>query len=136
MIRVRYLLPVPLMSALVAALGLEAALAIARRFSEGTPTPVDNAIVTSLGYASLVGALVSPVKTTQLGVLGLEAAGTLAVKAAKVGKRKASKYNKEFAKQYKKIKSAATLKNGKLRKGITNKQLLKRAHAATKKVMK
>ena len=130
------MLPVPLMQALVAALGLEAALSVARRFSEGTPTPTDNAIVASLGYASLVGALVSPVKTTQLGVMGLEAASTVGVKIAKAGKRKASKYNKEFAKQYKKLKSANTLKNGKMRKGVTHKSLLKKAHAATKRVLK
>ena len=130
------MLPVPLMSALVAALGLEAALAIARRFAEGTPTPTDNAIVTSLGYASLVGALVSPVKTTQLGVMGLEAAATVGMKVAKAGRMKGSKYNIEFARQYKKLRDAATLKNGSLRKGVTNKKLLKKAHAATKKVLK
>ena len=123
------------MTALIGALGLEAALALANRFAQGTPTPVDNAIVPSLGYASFVGAIVSPVKTAQLGVMGVEAVGKVAAKAAKKA-RKPSKYNKEFAKQYKKVKSAATLKNGKLRKGITNKQLLKKAHAATKKVMK
>lgn len=130
------MLPVPLMQALVAALGLEAALSVSRRYSEGTPTPTDNAIVASLGYASLVGALVSPVKTTALGVMGLEAASTVGVKIAKAGKRKASKYNKEFAKQYKKLKSLNTLKNGKMRKGVTHKSLMKKAHAATKKVMK
>lgn len=129
------MLPVPLMTALIGALGLEAALALANRFAQGTPTPTDNAIVTSLGYASLAGALISPVKTAQLGVMGVEAVGKVATKAARKA-RKPSKYNKEFAKQYKKLRSAATLKNGKLRKGMTNQKLLKKAHAATKKVMK
>ena len=129
------MLPVPLMTALIGALGVEAALAVANRIAQGTPTPTDNAIVTSLGYASLVGAIVSPVKTAQLGVMGLEAVGKVATKAARKA-RKPSKYNKEFSRQYKKLRSSATLKNGKLRKGVTNKKLLKKAHAATKRVMK
>lgn len=129
------MLPVPLMTALIGALGVEAGLAVANRIAQGTPTPMDNAIVTSLGYASLVGAIVSPVKTAQLGVMGVEAVGKVAAKAARKA-RKPSKYNREFAKQYKKLRSQATLKNGKLRKGMTNQKLLKKAHAATKKVMK
>ena len=123
------------MTALIGALGVEAGLAIANRIAQGTPTPLDNTIVTSLGYASLVGAIVSPVKTTQLGVMGLEAVGKAGVKLAKKA-RKPSKYNREFAKQYKKLRASATLKSGKLRKGMTNKKLLKKAHAATKRVMK
>ena len=124
------------MQALIGALGIEAGLAIANRIAQGTPTPLDNTIVTSLGYASLVGAIVSPVKTTQLGVMGVEAVGKLAGGAVKATKRKASKYNREFAKQYKKLDAKARLKNGKLRKGINHKSLMKKAHAATKRVMK
>ena len=130
------MLPVPLMQALIGALGLEVALAIAQRFASGTPTQLDNTIVASLGYASLVGAVVSPVKTTQLGIAGLDAGATLAIKGAKKVKRKASKYNKEFAKQYKAHASKMKLKNGNWRKGCSHKSCMKKAHQATRRALK
>ena len=130
------MLPVPLMQALIGALGVEATLALANRFAQGTPTPLDNTIVSSLGYASLVGMALSPVKTTQLGVMGLEAGATLAIKGGKKVKRKASKYNKEFAKQYKAHADKMKLKNGKWRKGCSHKQCMKKAHIATRRALK
>ena len=48
-------------------------------------------------------------------------------------KRKASAYNRRYSAAYKRLRRKHTLKNGKLRKGITHKKLVKMAHAEAKK---
>jgi hypothetical protein len=48
-------------------------------------------------------------------------------------KRKVSAYNRRYASAYKKLRRQATLKNGKLRKGVTHKSLVKKAHAMARK---
>jgi hypothetical protein len=52
---------------------------------------------------------------------------------AKKAKRKVSAYNRRYATSYKRLRRKHTLKNGKLRKGITHKKLVKMAHAEAKK---
>ena len=51
-------------------------------------------------------------------------------------KRKVSKYQKEFGRQLKKVKKDATLKNGSMRKGMTQEKLFAKAHRLTRKALK
>ena len=48
-------------------------------------------------------------------------------------KRKVSAYNRRYSAAYKRLRRKATLKNGKLRKGVTHKKLVKAAHKEAKR---
>lgn len=63
-------------------------------------------------------------------------AGPEMVVPMKKKKRKISKYQKMFGSNLKKIKKQATLKNGSLRKGVTQQKLFDKAHKMTRKMMK
>jgi len=48
-------------------------------------------------------------------------------------KRKVSAYSRAYGRAYKSLRRKATLKSGKLRKGVTHKKLVKQAHAQAKR---
>jgi len=48
-------------------------------------------------------------------------------------KRKVSAYQRRYGRAYKKLRSKATLKSGKMRKGMTHKKLVKLAHKEAKR---
>lgn len=122
-------LPVPLMTALVASIGLEGALMIADRFARGTNTPADDAIIAGVQVGTLGLAIASPVATARAGVGIVSGTGKVATSLAKKAKkRKKSAYNIAYGKAYKEIRSRNTLKNGKLRKGYTHKRIVNLAH--------
>lgn len=129
------MLPVPIFQALVAAIGLEAALGIAGRIAAGTPTPADNALVDALGVAVTGSAIAFPAATASLGT-GLVQAATGAVAPTKRRKRKKSAYNTELKRQIRTISAKSRTKSGKLRKGVTQSAIMKRAHRATRAAMK
>jgi len=66
-------------------------------------------------------------------------AGTLATRPVQKGKkkvRKASKYGKALSKELKRINKVSRTKSGKLRKGMTQKKILAKAHKAVKRRLK
>tara|TARA_Y100000004_G_scaffold189297_1_gene244671 strand:+ start:1160 stop:1489 length:330 start_codon:yes stop_codon:yes gene_type:complete len=66
-------------------------------------------------------------------------AGNLAarpVQKAKKRVRKASKYGKALSAELKRINKTARTKSGRLRKGMTQQKILKRAHKAVKRRLK
>lgn len=122
-------LPVPLMTALVASIGLEGALMIADRFARGTNTPGDDAIIAALQVGTLGLAIGSPATAARAGVGLVAGTGKVATSLAKkTRKRKKSAYNVAYGKAYKEIRRKNTLKNGKLRKGYTHKRIVNMAH--------
>lgn len=48
-------------------------------------------------------------------------------------KRKVSAYSRAYGAAYRRLRKKATLKSGKLRKGVTHKKLVKQAHAEAKR---
>ena len=58
------------------------------------------------------------------------------VAVTKKVKRKKSRYSKELSKEMKSLRKKATLKSGKLRKGITPGKILKQAHRNVKRRLK
>ena len=114
-------------------LGQEAALRILRRISDETGTPIDDAAVAVLSTVDLAtdlrrGARAALDPTTPIRML--------APAPKKKKKRKASAYNRMFAKHYKIERAKATTKSGRLRKGVTHKALLERAHRCCRREMK
>lgn len=68
-----------------------------------------------------------------------EIARTLAtrpVQKAKKKTRKASRYGRALSQELKKINKSARTKSGKLRKGMTQKKILSKAHKAVKRRLK
>lgn len=63
----------------------------------------------------------------------IQAAPPVVEGTAKKAKRKVSAYNRRYSAAYKSLRRKATLKNGKLRKGVTHKKLVKAAHAKAKR---
>lgn len=125
-------LPVPIITALAASVGLETALGIANRYATGTFTPADDAIIAALGVGVTASALVNPAATAKVGTAILGAP----VKAAKKRRRKPSAYNRKFAQVFKEINAKARKKNGQFRKGQSQARVLKRAHAETRRRMR
>lgn len=112
-------------------LGQEAALRILRRISDETGTPIDDAAVAVLSTVDTatdlrrgVRAAIDPTTPARL------------LAPVKKKKRKASAYNRMFAKHYKIEKAKATTKSGRLRKGVTHKTILERAHRCCRREMK
>ena len=56
------------------------------------------------------------------------------VRAAPKVKRKVSAYSRAYGAAYRRLRKKATLKSGKLRKGVTHKKLVKQAHAEAKRI--
>ena len=131
------------MTALVAAIGLEGALMIARRYAQGTQTLQDDAIIQALGFGAVAFGIANPAGAARAGVgivkgvsSGARRLSTLAddaIELAAKRKRKPSGYNRDFAKELKAVRAKNTKKDGSLRKGVTNADLLKKAHASTKR---
>jgi len=114
-------------------LGQEAALRILRRISDETGTPIDDAAVavlstvdTATDLRRIARASIDPTTPVRM----------LAPSSKKKKKREPSAYNRMFAKHYKAEKAKATLKSGRLRKGVTHKTLLERAHRCCRREMK
>tara|TARA_Y100000015_G_C2353280_1_gene71684 strand:+ start:216 stop:527 length:312 start_codon:yes stop_codon:yes gene_type:complete len=63
---------------------------------------------------------------------GAAAAAPVALSPPKK-KRKVSAYSRAYGAAYKRLRKKATLKSGKLRKGVTHKRLVKQAHAEAKR---
>ncbi len=59
--------------------------------------------------------------------------GVPAVEVAAPKRRKVSAYSRAYGRAYKSLRRKATLKSGKLRKGVTHKKLVKQAHAVAKR---
>ena len=55
-------------------------------------------------------------------------------RAAPKVKRKVSAYSRAYGAAYRRLRKKATLKSGKLRKGVTHKKLVKQAHAEAKRI--
>ena len=90
------------------------------------------AVARALGAQPMaLGGLVTQPTFALLGEAGPEM-----VVPMKKKRRKISKYQREFGRNLKKIKKDATLKNGSLRKGVTQKKLFAKAHKMTRKMMK
>ena len=103
---------------------------------ERLETLLAQSIARSLGAQPMaLGGLVSQPTFALLGESGPEMVTPLSSPGSRK-KRKVSKYQKEFGRQLKKIKKDATLKNGSLRKGVTQKKLFAKAHKMTRKMMK
>jgi len=99
---------------------------------ERLETMYAQAIARALGAEPMaLGGLVSQPTFALLGEAGPEMVIPVAKK-----KRKISKYQREFGRNLKKIKKEATLKNGSLRKGVTQQKLFAKAHKMTRKMMK
>lgn len=58
------------------------------------------------------------------------------VQTIKKKTRKVSKYSRALSKELKQVRRAATLKSGKLRKGMTPAKILKKAHRNVKRRLK
>jgi len=58
------------------------------------------------------------------------------VQKVKRKKRKVSKYSRALSKELKSVRKAATLKSGRLRKGMTPGKILKKAHRNVKRRLK
>lgn len=114
-------------------LGQEAALRILRRISDETGTPIDDAAVAVLSTADAATDLR---QVTRAAIDPTTPIRMLAPMPKKKKKRKPSAYNRMFAKHYKAERKKATLKSGKLRKGVTHKVLLDRAHRCCRRDMK
>ena len=99
---------------------------------EKLETMYAQAIARALGAQPMaLGGLVSQPTFALLGENGPEM-----VVPMKKKRRKISKYQREFGRNLKKIKKDATLKNGSLRKGVTQQKLFAKAHKMTRKMMK
>lgn len=99
---------------------------------EKLETMYAQAIARALGAQPMaLGGLVSQPTFALLGENGPEM-----VVPIKKKRRKISKYQREFGKNLKKIKKESTLKNGSLRKGVTQQKLFDKAHKMTRKMMK
>lgn len=99
---------------------------------EKLETMYAQAIARALGAQPMaLGGLVSQPTFALLGENGPEM-----VVPIKKKRRKISKYQREFGRNLKKIKKDATLKNGSLRKGVTQQKLFDKAHKMTRKMMK
>ena len=99
---------------------------------EKLETMYAQAIARALGAQPMaLGGLVSQPTFALLGENGPEM-----VVPMKKKRRKISKYQREFGRNLKKIKKDATLKNGSLRKGVTQQKLFDKAHKMTRKMMK
>ena len=99
---------------------------------EKLETMYAQAIARALGAQPMaLGGLISQPTFALLGEAGPEMVIPVTKK-----KRKISKYQREFGRNLKKIKKDATLKNGSLRKGMTQQKLFAKAHKMTRKMMK
>lgn len=65
-----------------------------------------------------------------------EVLATRPVQRVKKKTRKASRYGRALSKELKSIRKAATLKSGKLRKGMTPAKIMKKAHRNVKRRLK
>lgn len=63
----------------------------------------------------------------------LELMNSAAAEPEKPKKRKVSAYSRRYGAAYKRIRRKAMLKNGKMRKGMTHKKIVKLAHAEAKR---
>ena len=63
----------------------------------------------------------------------LELMNSAATVEEKPKKRKVSAYSRRYGSAYKRIRRKAMLKNGKMRKGMTHKKIVKLAHAEAKR---
>ena len=63
----------------------------------------------------------------------LELMSSAAAEPEKPKKRKVSAYSRRYGAAYKRIRRKAMLKNGKMRKGMTHKKIVKLAHAEAKR---
>ena len=62
--------------------------------------------------------------------------GTAPIQKARKKARKASRYGKALSKELKRINKTARTKSGRLRKGMTQGKILKKAHKAVKRRLK
>ena len=69
-------------------------------------------------------------------VAAAEVLATRPVQKIKKKTRKASRYGRALSKELKSIRKAATLKSGKLRKGMTPAKIMKKAHRNVKRRLK
>jgi len=63
----------------------------------------------------------------------LELMNTSATVEDKPKKRKVSAYSRRYGAAYKRLRRKATMKSGKMRKGVTHKRLVKMAHKEAKR---
>ena len=113
-------------------LGQEAALRILRRISDETGTPIDDAAVAVLSTADMA----TDLRRAARAAIDPSTPMRLLAPVKKKKKRKPSAYNRMFAKHYKKEKAKATLKSGKLRKGVTHQTILQRAHKCCRRELR
>ena len=69
-------------------------------------------------------------------VAAAEVLATRPVQTVKKKTRKVSRYSRALSKELKSVRRAATLKSGKLRKGMTPSKILKKAHRNVKRRLK
>ena len=69
-------------------------------------------------------------------IAAVETLATRPVQKAKKRTRKVSRYSRALSKELKSVRRAATLKSGRLRKGMTPSKILKKAHRNVKRRLK